>query len=367
MSGSTYGKNFKITTWGESHGKALGVVIDGCPAGIPLTEEDFIFDLSRRKPGKSKYSTPRKEDDTPEILSGTFNGVTTGTPISVIVYNNNQKSSDYNELAEIFRPGHADYTFDAKYGIRDYRGGGRSSGRETVSRVIAGVVAKKILKEIGIDIYAYTYSIGKFSIDKTKFDKSYICQNPFALPDRNAEKEIAPFVDECMKSGDSSGGIVECIIENVPKGLGEPVFDKLSAGLAKAVFSMGAVKGVEFGLGFDASKILGSYNNDEFHFDESTGITKLTNNSGGLLGGISDGSPIVLKAAFKPTPSIFKTQNTVDKNNNNVSINIKGRHDPLIVPRAVVVVEAMCAVTLVDYLFMNMFSKVENIKSFYTR
>ena len=364
MAGSTYGTIFKITTWGESHGKALGVVIDGCPAGLPLCEEDIQLYLNRRKPGQSTITTPRKEDDRVEILSGVFDGRTTGTPISLFVPNTSQKSSDYSEIASYYRPGHADYTFDEKYGFRDYRGGGRSSGRETIGRVAAGAIAAKILKEIGINVMAYTRSIGPISADLTKFDRDAILNTATCMPDRLADEKATAYLSECMKQKDSSGGVVECIISGIPAGIGDPVFEKLDANLSKAIMSIGAVKAVEIGDGIMASSAKGSENNDPFFINENN-IYKKTNHSGGILGGISDGSNIILRAHFKPTPSIFSKQHTVNKNGENIEVEIKGRHDPIIVPRAVVVVEAMAALTLVDLLFENMSSRMDYIKHFY--
>ena len=362
MSGSIFGKNFQISTWGESHGKALGVVIDGCPAGISLSEEDIQIDLDKRKPGKSPFSTPRKEDDKVEILSGVFEGKTTGTPISLIVYNTNQRSYDYSDIANFYRPGHADYTYDQKYGFRDYRGGGRSSGRETTARVAAGAVAKKILSELNVNILTYTESIGNIAIDKSKFDAGQIYENFLAMPDAEAAAKAGEFLTKQKESEDSAGGIVECVVTGLPAGVGEPVFEKLDAMLAKAIFSIGAVKGLEVGNGFGASKLSGSENNDFFQYDESGTIQKLTNNAGGIVGGISDGFPILLKAAFKPTPSIHKTQKTVNKQGENIDIQVEGRHDPIIVPRAVIVVEAMVAVTLADYLLQKVISRMDLIK-----
>lgn len=364
MAGSTYGTLFKISTWGESHGKALGVVIDGCPAGLPLTEEDIQIYLDRRKPGQSDITTPRKESDKVEILSGVFEGKTTGTPISLLVPNTSQKSSDYSEIASYYRPGHADYTFDAKYGFRDYRGGGRSSGRETIGRVAAGAIACKLLKEMGITITAYTQSIGPISIDMSHFDKSAITTTTTCMPDRIADKKAHAYLKECMEKKDSSGGIVACLITGIPAGIGDPVFEKLDANLAKAMMSIGAVKAVEIGDGILVSQSNGSSNNDAFVMDGNQ-ITKKTNHAGGILGGISDGSDIILRAHFKPTPSIFSKQDTVNKNGENIEVEIKGRHDPIIVPRAVVVVEAMAALTVLDACMLNMFSKVDYLKDFY--
>ncbi len=366
MAGSTFGTIFKITTWGESHGKALGVVIDGCPAGLSLCEEDIQIYLNRRKPGQSNITTPRKESDSVEILSGIFEGKTTGTPISLLVWNTSQKSSDYSEIASYYRPGHADYTFDAKYGFRDYRGGGRSSGRETIGRVAAGAIAAKILKEMGITVMAYTRSIGPISADLTNFDKEAITTTATCMPDRDADAKAYAYLQECMTEKDSCGGVVECIVQGLPAGIGEPVFDKLDANLSKAVMSIGAVKAVEIGDGILVSSAKGSENNDSFVTD-SGAISKKTNHSGGILGGISDGCDLILRAHFKPTPSIFSKQETVNKNGENIEVEIKGRHDPIIVPRAVVVVEAMTALTILDSCMLNMSARIDYLKDFYQK
>lgn len=366
MAGSTFGNRFKIMTWGESHGEGLGVVIDGCPAGLELCEEDIQVMLNRRKPGQSKFTTPRKEDDEVKIISGIFEGKTTGTPISMLVFNKTQRSGDYSEIAGYYRPGHADYTFDEKYGFRDYRGGGRSSGRETIGRVAAGAVAMKILNKLGITINAYAKEIGGIAIDYDRFDIQAAKENAFSMPDSKAAAEVEMYAAEQMKQGDSMGGIIECIIENVMTGIGEPVFDKLDANLAKAVMSIGAVKGFEIGSGFKAAKAVGSRNNDSFIMKDGK-IAKKTNNAGGVLGGMSDGSSIVFRAAVKPTPSISAVQDTVNKNGEEIEVSIKGRHDPMIVPRAVVVVEAMAALTLIDLIFENMTAKLDNICEFYNR
>lgn len=365
MAGSTYGTIFKISTWGESHGKAIGVVIDGCPAGLELSEEDIQPFLNRRKPGQSVFSTPRKEDDAVEILSGVFEGKTTGTPISMIVYNKSQQSRDYSEIASYYRPGHADYTFDAKYGFRDYRGGGRSSGRETTARVAAGAVAIKILNQLGISVTSYTRSIGDITIDYNQFDEKEIFNNKLYMPDANAAKRAADYVLEMTQAHNSVGGTVEAIIKGVPAGVGDTVFEKLDANLAKAIMSIGAVKCVEIGDGMQVSKMTGSEDNDGFEITKEGTIHKTTNHAGGILGGMSDGSDIVLRAAFKATPSILKTQKTVNKNNENIEVSIKGRHDPIIVPRAVVVVEAMAAITILDALLLNMTATLDGIKHFY--
>lgn len=365
MAGSSYGRLFQITTWGESHGKALGVVIDGCPAGLLLSEEDIQIFLDRRKPGQTKISTPRKEDDRVEILSGVFEGKTTGTPISLMVHNTSQRSSDYSEIASYYRPGHADYTFDQKYGFRDYRGGGRSSARETIGRVAAGAVASKLLGTLGIRISAYTRSIGPVSINENTFNVQAISDTPTCMPDYEASKRAEAYLEECMKSHDSAGGVIECLISGCPAGVGEPVFDKLDANLSKAVMSIGAVKAVEIGDGIQVAARKGSENNDAFKMQDGK-IVKTTNHAGGILGGISDGSTIILRAYIKPTPSIFSKQQTVNKQGENIEIAIKGRHDPVVVPRAVVVVESMAAITLLDSLLMNMGSKVENLQKVYS-
>ena len=366
MAGSSYGTIFRITTWGESHGAGVGVVIDGCPAGLPLSEEDIQKYLNRRKPGQSKFTTQRKESDQAEILSGVFEGHTTGTPISILVRNQDQKSHDYSNIMNTYRPGHADYTFDAKYGFRDYRGGGRSSGRETIGRVAAGAVACKILESLGIQVMAYTKSIGPISIPEQDYDYSVITDNTLYMPNNQYAEKASAYLEECIRSQDSSGGIIECRVDHMPAGIGETVFEKLDANLAKAMMSIGAVKGFEIGDGFQAAKASGSQNNDAFS-SNSDGIYKETNHSGGVLGGMSDGSTIILRAAIKPTPSISQPQDTVDKDGNPLSLTIHGRHDPIIVPRAVVVVESMTAITLVDMLFQNMSARMDKIAEFYNK
>lgn len=367
MAGSTFGTIFRISTWGESHGKAIGVVVDGCPAGLSLSEADIQPFLNRRKPGQSIYSTPRKEDDAVEILSGIFEGKTTGTPISMIVYNQSQQSRDYSEIASYYRPGHADYTFDEKYGFRDYRGGGRSSGRETIARVAAGAIAVKILKEMGISFTTYTKSIGPISIDMEQFDPEEIWNNKLYMPDAKAAEKAGEYVIEMTKQHDSLGGVVEARINGVPTGLGDTVFEKLDANLAKAIMSIGAVKAVEIGDGVKVAEMLGSEDNDGFVMDDDNRIAKTSNHAGGIMGGMSDGSEIVLRASFKATPSILKEQHTVNKSNENIEVSIKGRHDPIIVPRAVVVVESMAAITILDALLSNMTATVDGIKSFYNK
>ena len=365
MSGSTLGKNITISTWGESHGKALGVVIDGFPAGMELCEEDIQVFLDRRKPGTSAATTSRKEDDLVEILSGVFEGKTTGTPISLMVKNTSQRSSDYSEIANYYRPGHADYGFDQKYGFRDYRGGGRSSGRETIGRVASGAICSKLLGMMGINVCAYTRSIGDVEIDYSKFDEKNILSTPTAMPDTDANEKAMELISKCRENMDSIGGVIECRITGVPAGIGEPVFDKLDALLSRAVMSIGAVKAVEIGDGIAVSRYFGSENNDEFEISSDCKVTKKTNHSGGILGGMSDGSDIILRAYVKPTPSIARTQSTINRSGENIDINILGRHDPVVVPRAVVVVESMCAFTLLDLMLSNMTARAENILSFY--
>lgn len=367
MSGSVYGTIFRISTWGESHGNGIGVVIDGCPAGLMLDEQYIQEYLNRRKPGQTKYSTPRSENDNVSILSGVFEGLTTGTPISLIVYNENQRSGDYSKIASYYRPGHADFTFDQKYGFRDYRGGGRSSGRETIGRVAAGAVAGAILSELGIKVRAYTKSIGPITINAEKSDLNKIHLSPLSMPDLEASALAEEYLLEQMKDHNSVGGIIECIVSGMPAGIGEPVFDKLDASLAKAVMSIGAIKGVEIGDGFIAAGLTGAQNNDSFVYDEHHKLSKTSNHAGGILGGMSDGSDIILRAAVKPTPSIFRPQHTVNKEKENVEIQIQGRHDPIIVPRAVVVVESMVAITLVDQLFVGMTSQMSKIRNFYKK
>lgn len=367
MAGSTFGTIFKITTWGESHGKGVGVVVDGCPAGLPLCEEDIQKFLNRRKPGQSKYTTPRKEDDAVEILSGVFEGKTTGTPISLVVFNKNQQSKDYSEIASYYRPGHADYTFDMKYGFRDYRGGGRSSGRETIGRVAAGAIAVKILNELGITFTTYTKSIGPIAISPERFDASQIAENPLNMPDAEAAENAQAYLDACMAELNSSGGVVECIVSGMPVGIGDPVFEKLNANLAKAIMSIGAVKGFEIGDGFDVAKATGRTNNDPFRMNADGTVSKATNHAGGILGGMSDGSDIILRASIKPTPSIAASQQTVNKSGEEIDVSIKGRHDPIIVPRAVVVVEAMTAITIVDAMFANMSARMNSLTEFYKK
>lgn len=365
MAGSSIGNIFRITTWGETHGRGVGVVVDGVPAGLELNEEDIQKYLNRRKPGQSKFVTARKESDLVEIYSGIFEGKTTGTPISLAVMNTNQRSKDYSALMDIYRPGHADYTFDMKYGFRDYRGGGRSSGRETIGRVAAGAIAAKILKQMGIEILTYSKAIGGIAIDMDRFDQEEINNNPFYMPDAQAAKQVEEYASKMIEEMNSIGGVVECRVNGLPAGLGDPVFEKISANLGKAMLSIGATKGFEIGDGFAVADSNGAINNDNFYMDEDGKIAKRTNHSGGTLGGMTDGSELVFRTAFKPTPSIARPQETVNRQKEDTVIEIKGRHDPIIVPRAVVVVEAMAACTILDALLMNMTARLDKIVEFY--
>lgn len=365
MAGSTYGTIFRITTWGESHGKALGVVIDGCPAGLTLSEEDIQRYLDRRKPGVSALTTQRKEDDRVEILSGIFEGKTTGTPISLLVKNTSQISGDYSEIASCYRPGHADYTFDEKYGFRDYRGGGRSSGRETVGRVAAGAVACRILERLGVQVKAYTRSIGPIEINYENYEESLRLTTPTAMPDAAANEKAVEYLARARENLDSVGGCMECVVDGLPAGIGDPVFEKLDASLAKAIMSIGAVKAVEIGDGQLVSKRCGSENNDAFYCGEDGRVSKLTNHAGGILGGISDGSRVTVRAYVKPTPSIYRPQQTINTRHENIEIQIKGRHDPIIVPRAVVVMECMTALTVLDAMLLNLSAKMDSLERFY--
>jgi chorismate synthase len=343
VGGNSFGTIFKITTWGESHGKALGVVIDGCPPRMDLAVEDIQKELDRRRPGQGMGSSSRKERDRVEILSGIFEGKTTGTPISLIVWNEDVDSRPYEEMKNIFRPGHADFTYQSKYGIRDYRGGGRASARETVARVAAGAIAKKILEQEDIKILAYTLELGGIRVEKIDYEEIDI--NLFRCPDSNAVTEMGKRIEEAKVQGDTVGGIVEIFIQGCPPGLGEPVFDKLEADLAKALMSIGGVRGVEIGAGFGVARMLGSQCNDPLGH---TGFEK--NDAGGILGGISNGADVLLRVAVKPIPSIQQEQRTVDNNGKSVSIRVRGRHDVSAIPRIVPVCEAMAAIVLTDHL-----------------
>ena len=349
MAGNTFGNIFKLTTFGESHGAALGGVIDGCPSGLKIDLNAIQIEMDRRKPGQSAIVTQRKESDTVTFYSGIFEGETTGTPIGFLIHNTDQKSKDYSHIKDSYRPSHADYVYDKKYGKRDYRGGGRSSARETACRVVAGAIAKQILSNIKIT--AYVSSVGEIKIDKhySDLDFSEIEKNPVRCADSNTASLMEEHIREIRKEGDTIGGIVSCVIENTPIGLGEPVFDKLHADLGKAMLSINAVKGFEFGSGFQGTQLKGSQHNDSFNSD---GKTK-TNNSGGVQGGISNGMDIYFNVAFKPVATIMKAQETIDSSNNVVEMKGKGRHDPCVVPRAVPIVEAMAALVLVDFYLIN--------------
>ena len=348
MSGSSYGKLFKITTWGESHGRGLGVVIEGCPAGLPIKESEIQLELNRRRTGQSKVTTTRKEGDQIQIMSGVFKGKTTGTPISLLVENEDVDSSKYELIKDLYRPGHADYTYDMKYGFRDYRGGGRSSARETVGRVAAGAIAKKLLTRERIKIIGFTRQVGKH-IAKN-IDYREIENNIVRCPDNKIAEKMINSIMRARKKGDSLGGVVEVIAQGVPAGLGEPVFDRLDADLAKAVMSMPAVKGVEIGVGFQSAIMTGSECNDVFVMKNKKVITA-TNNAGGILGGISNGMDIVVRLVVKPTSSINKAQDTVTQQGKKAKIRVEGRHDPCVAPRAVPIAEAMVAITLIDHLY----------------
>ena len=349
MAGNSFGNIFKLTTFGESHGAALGGIIDGCPSGLKIDLNAIQIEMDRRKPGQSAIVTQRKEPDTVTFYSGIFEGETTGTPIGFLIHNTDQKSKDYSHIKDSYRPSHADYVYDKKYGKRDYRGGGRSSARETACRVVAGAIAKQILSNVKIT--AYVSSVGEIKIDKhySDLDLSEIEKNPVRCADSNTASLMEEHIKEIRKEGDTIGGIVSCVIQNTPIGLGEPVFDKLHADLGKAMLSMNAVKGFEFGSGFQGTQLKGSQHNDSFNSD---GKTK-TNNSGGVQGGISNGTDIYFNVAFKPVATIMKAQETIDTSNNVVEMKGKGRHDPCVVPRAVPIVEAMAALVLVDFYLIN--------------
>ncbi len=354
--GSSIGELFKLTTFGESHGEMIGGVIDGCPSGLKLDFKAIQDDLDRRKPGQSKITTSRKESDEVKFLSGIFEELTTGAPIGFIIANNNAKSRDYSEIKDVYRPSHADYTFDQKYGIRDYRGGGRSSARETACRVVAGGIAKQLLKHYQIDILAYVSSVGNFHISDSSTDidqlRKISATNIVRCPENDVAEKMINFISQLKAKGDSVGGQISCLIKGVPSGLGDPVFDKLHADLAKAMLSINAVKGFDYGSGFEGSKMLGSEHNDVFESKDGK-VTTLTNYSGGIQGGISNGQPIYFKVAFKPVATILTQQKSINKNSENIELKAKGRHDPCVVPRAVPIVEAMAALVLIDHLLRN--------------
>ncbi len=354
--GNTFGHLFRITTFGESHGGGVGVIIDGCPPRIEISEADIQYELDRRRPGQSKITTPRKEADQCEILSGVFNGKTIGTPITILVRNKDARSQDYNEMAQKYRPSHADATYDAKYGIRNWQGGGRSSARETIGRVAAGAIAKKILHEAaGIEIIGYVKRIKNLegAVDPNIVTLEQVESNIVRCPDAECADRMIDLIEQTGRAGDSIGGVVECVARNLPMGLGSPVFDKLEAELAKGIMSLPASKGFEIGSGFAGTLLTGIEHNDEFYTDEQGRLRTVTNRSGGVQGGISNGEPVILRAAFKPTATIRKAQRTVTKDGENAVLAAKGRHDPCVLPRAVPMVEAMVALVLCDHLLRH--------------
>jgi chorismate synthase len=358
--GSTYGKIFKIATFGESHGAGIGVIIEGCPAGVGFDTDFIQSELTRRKPGQSRITTQRKEADEFEVLSGVFDGVTTGTPIAMIIRNEDQRSKDYSHIAAQYRPSHADYTYQVKYGVRDYRGGGRSSARETAARVAAGALAKLLLKEVGVNIQAYVSQVGGMKSTKSykELDLSEAENNAVRCPDPVMAQQMFDYIDSVRKNGDSVGGVVNCVVEGVPAGWGEPVFDKLHAELGKAMLSINAVKGFEYGSGFEGVEMLGSQHNDAFFIDTDRGVHTRTNHSGGIQGGISNGEDIYFKVAFKPVATIMQDQESIDQHGEIAIVQGKGRHDPCVVPRAVPIVESMAALVLADFYLRNKTSRV---------
>jgi chorismate synthase len=356
MPGNSFGNLFRITTWGESHGPALGVVIDGCPAGLDISERDIQRELDRRRPGQSRITTQRKEPDRVEILSGVFEGKTLGTPISLMIENADVLSKSYEEIKDTYRPGHADFTYETKYGVRDYRGGGRSSARETVGRVAAAAIAKKMLGIHGIRTYGFVKQVG--NIVAVNVDLDEIENNPVRCPDREAVKKMVELIEDVRKEGDSIGGLVEVVSKGVPAGLGSPVFNKIEADLAQALMSIGGIRGFEVGLGFEAARRKGSEVNDLMYKDDTGKLRFKTNNAGGLLGGITTGEDLIVRIAIKPTSSIPKVQKTVDKFGEEKDLVVKGRHDPCLCPRAVPIAEAMVNLVLVDHLLMSRVSRV---------
>jgi chorismate synthase len=358
--GSTFGKIFKIATFGESHGVGIGVVIEGCPAGVDFDPAFIQSELTRRKPGQSRITTQRKEADEFEVLSGVFEGKTTGTPIAMIIRNEDQRSKDYSHIAAQFRPSHADYTYQVKYGTRDYRGGGRSSARETAARVAAGAVAKLLLTNLGVNIQAYVSQVGNLKVDKpyTELDLSLTEANAVRCPDPDIAEQMFNYIDGIRKQGDSVGGVVNCVITGTPAGWGEPVFDKLHADLGKAMLSINAVKGFEYGSGFEGVAMLGSQHNDAFYINEKDEVRTRTNYSGGIQGGISNGEDIYFKVAFKPVATIMQDQESIDQHGDAAIVQGKGRHDPCVVPRAVPIVEAMAALVLADFYLRNKSSQI---------
>ncbi len=360
MAGSNFGTLFRISTFGESHGKGIGVIIDGCPAGVGIDEAFIQMELDRRRPGQSKIVTQRKEADAVEILSGVFEGKSTGTPIAMVIYNGDARSHDYSHIADKYRPSHADYTFQAKYGHRDYRGGGRSSARETAARVAAGAVAKLFLRTYGIYIFAYTSQVGKFRLSKNylEINTDLIESNPVRCPDTSLAIEMEEYIKQIRKDGDTIGGVVSAVVKGCPPGLGEPVFDKLHADLAKAIMGINACKGFEYGSGFDGVSMRGSEHNDAFYLTDD-GVKTRTNHSGGVQGGISNGMDIFFRAAFKPVATIVQDQESVNEAGEAVTVSGKGRHDPCVVPRAVPIVEAMTALVIADHLLRQRAARLD--------
>ena len=356
MAGNSFGRFFRITTWGESHGLALGVIVDGCPAGLEISPEDIQYELDRRRPGQSRITTQRKEADAIEILSGVFEGKTLGTPISMMVRNTDVISKSYEDIKDVYRPGHADFTYDEKYGHRDYRGGGRSSARETVGRVAAAAIAKKILNSHGVRTTGYVKQVGDIVAQDIDFDQ--IEENPVRCPDPKAAEEIIGLIESVRKEGDSVGGTVEVVSQGLPSGLGEPVFNKLDADLARALMSIGGIRGFEVGMGFGVVEKKGSQVNDLMYKKEDGTLGFRTNNSGGLLGGITSGADLVVRIAIKPTSSISQVQDTVDKKGEKTQLQVKGRHDPCLCPRAVPIAEAMVNLVLVDHLLISKLSTI---------
>lgn len=356
---NSYGKVFKISTFGESHGVGIGVVIDGCPAGLTVDIAEIQYELDRRKPGQSRITTQRREADEVEILSGIFEGITQGTPIALLIRNEDQRSKDYSHLAKTFRPSHADFTYQQKYGTRDYRGGGRSSARETAARVAAGAIAKQLLAQIGVEIYGYVSQVGSLKLETAyqSLDFSQTDNNIVRCPDAETAEKMIALIDSVRKNRDTIGGVVSCVIKNSPVGLGEPVFDKLHAELGKAMLSINAAKGFEYGSGFEGVSLLGSQHNDIFYTENNKVRTK-TNYSGGVQGGIANGEDIYFRTAFKPVATIMQDQNSINEVGETVNLEAKGRHDPCVVPRAVPIVEAMAALVMADFYLRNRLSKM---------
>ena len=348
---NTFGTNFRLTTYGESHGKAFGGIIDGCPSNFNLDFEKIQVELDRRSPGKSKLTSSRKEPDKVEFLSGIFEGKTLGTPIGFLIWNKNQESKDYGNLKDIYRPSHADYTYLKKYGIRDYRGGGRASARETVSRVVGGAIAKQFLATQKIEIFAYVSQVGDIKLEQN-YNEKFESDNILNCPDKEISKKMLSKIEQVKKAGDSIGGTINCVIKNIPAGLGEPVFNKFHAELSKAIIGINACKGFEIGSGFQAASMLSSQHNDIFYFDKNKIRTK-TNNSGGVQGGITNGEDVYFKAVFKPVPTIMQKQKTITIDNKSVVYRAKGRHDPCVLPRALPIVEAMAAMVSLDFLLLK--------------